>query len=83
MIIIFNIFIKDNRIKSIGLLKVLKLLDSIGEGFKKDDKVHYVYYYIVLNYTREDTQQCNYILDKGFNKEILQPYISKVMYGIF
>jgi transcriptional regulator with XRE-family HTH domain len=54
---------------NIDVLKVLKLLDSIGAGFKKDNKTHYAYYYLVLKYQGEDIENCNIILERlGINE---------------
>jgi hypothetical protein len=56
----------------IDIMKVMTLLDSIGAGFKKDNKIHYAYYYLALNYRGEDIENCNKILDKlGVQPEYL------------
>lgn len=38
------------------------LLHSIGLGFKKHNKVHYAYYYLLSNYRGSDIEDCNMIL---------------------
>lgn len=42
--------------------KVCKLMEALGSDFRKDKKVDYAYYYILLNFRGENIENCNVIL---------------------
>ena len=49
---------------NVDVMKAMRLLELLGSGFRKDRKVDYAYYYLLLKYQGENIENCNTILEK-------------------